>query len=205
MHPEAQGNYDAKAQELVDRVREVPEEFKHKRTEQNPNIHIDQNIPSEDLIGEITHGWFDQDGNVIAEAFDQPAGMFGLIDTLILYSRSSLAKEIADKLVYILVALESIFLKGNEPIQDNLSLRMAFMHDVSIEDRRAIRDNIKHAYQLRSSFIHHGKRIGVDDHKTLRQFMLNAWRSLAALIPIARTETTKDQFYEWLEDRRLSG
>ena len=62
-----------------------------------------------------------------------------LMETLYLYSKASLAKNISDRLVYTLVALESIFLKdANEPIQDNISLRMAFMHPISVEERKLI-------------------------------------------------------------------
>jgi hypothetical protein len=129
-----------------------------------------------------------------------------VIDALILYSRTSLAKHVSDKLVYMLVALESIFLKDlNEPITDNISLRMAFMQNVSVPERRDIISNVKKAYSLRSAYIHHGQSIGIDDEKILKSFMLNAWCSVAALIPMAATDITKEQFYESFENRRLSG
>lgn len=129
-----------------------------------------------------------------------------LLDTLILYSRSSLAKQVSDKLVYILVALESAFLKdSSELIQDAISLRMAYMQDVSVEKRRAIISNVKAVYKLRSSFIHHGQSISIDDTKLLTEFMMTAWLSLAALILLAASEMTKEEFFQSLEDRRLAG
>ncbi|MGB7923442.1 MAG: hypothetical protein WCF57_09375 [Pyrinomonadaceae bacterium] len=129
-----------------------------------------------------------------------------LLDALILYSKSSLAKQVSDKLVYILVALESVFLKdSSELIQDAISLRMAYMQDVSIEKRRAIISNVKAVYKLRSSFIHHGQNIGVDDTKILIEFMRNALLSLGALIPLAATEITKEEFFNNLDDRRIAG
>lgn len=129
-----------------------------------------------------------------------------LLEALILYSRSSLAKQVSDKLVYILIALESSFLRdSSELIQDAISLRMAYMHDVSVEKRRAIVSNVKAVYKLRSSFIHHGQSIGVDDTKTLTEFMMNAWLSLAGLIPLAASEITKEEFFNNLEERRLAG
>jgi hypothetical protein len=36
-----------------------------------------------------------------------------LLEALLLYSKSSLAKQVSDKLLYILVALESVFLKDS--------------------------------------------------------------------------------------------
>jgi hypothetical protein len=51
-----------------------------------------------------------------------------LLAALVLYSKASLAKTIADKLVYILVGLESMFLRDdNEPIMDKMGERMAFL------------------------------------------------------------------------------
>jgi hypothetical protein len=129
-----------------------------------------------------------------------------VLNALILYSRSPLAKHISDKLVYMLVGLESIFLKDTgEFIQDAISLRMAYMQDVSVEKRAAIISNVKAVYKLRSSFIHHGQSIGVDESTILTKFMLNAWLSLAALIPRAASNMTKQEFFDSLERRRLSG
>jgi hypothetical protein len=129
-----------------------------------------------------------------------------LLDALILYSRSSLAKQVSDKLVYILIALESAFLKdSSELIQDAISLRMAYMQDVSVEKRRAIISNVKAIYKLRSSFIHHGQNIGVDDTKILMEFMMNTMLSLAPLITLAASEITRESFFNNLEERRLAG
>ena len=129
-----------------------------------------------------------------------------LLDALILYSRSSLAKQVSDKLVYILIALESSFLKdSSELIQDAISLRMAYMQDVSVEERRAIISNVKAVYKLRSSFIHHGQSISIDATKILMEFMKNALLSLAALIPLAASEITREEFFNNLEERRLAG
>lgn len=129
-----------------------------------------------------------------------------LLAALQLYSRSSLAKDIADRLVYTLVALESLFLKNSsEPIMDNISERMAFLAGSTVDERRAIISNVKKAYALRSSFVHHGQRIGVDDLATLQEFMLMAWRCLQALIQFAGDDNaTKAQFLNLLEDRKLS-
>ncbi len=129
-----------------------------------------------------------------------------LMETLYLYSKASLAKNISDRLVYTLVALESIFLKdANEPIQDNISLRMAFMHPISVEERKLIVKNIKDTYALRSAFIHHGKHIKIEDLQTLRKFMLDTWLCLIEVITLASKNITKQQFFEELESRRLSG
>lgn len=129
-----------------------------------------------------------------------------LLETLFLYSKASLAKNLSDRLIYTLVALETIFLKdANEPIQDNISLRMAFMHPVSVEERKLIIKNVKDVYALRSSFIHHGKSISSGDLETLKKFMFDTWLSLTELISLATKDITKQQFFEELENRRVGG
>jgi hypothetical protein len=129
-----------------------------------------------------------------------------LLDALVLYSRSFLAKRIPDKLIYIFAAIESIFLKNSgELIQDSISLRMAYMHDVSVESRKSMIANIKSVYKLRSSFIHHGRRIDAKHLVVLEEFMRNAWLSVAALILLAPSGITRDGFFDYLENRRLGG
>ncbi len=129
-----------------------------------------------------------------------------LLEALFLYSKASLAKDISDRLIYTLVALETVFVKNQtEPLQDNISLRMAFMHPVGIEQRREIIKNIKETYALRSSFIHHGKKVGIEDEQILKKFMWNTWLSLQGLFPLAETNITREQFFEELENKRVGG
>jgi hypothetical protein len=129
-----------------------------------------------------------------------------LLESLYLYSKASLAKNIADRLVYTLVALETMFLKdANEPIQDNISLRMAFMHPVPVEERKLIVKNIRDTYALRSSFIHHGKNISIEDLDTLKKFMIDTWLCMIELVTFASRNVTRQQFFDELETRRLSG
>jgi hypothetical protein len=129
-----------------------------------------------------------------------------LLSALQLYSKSSLAKNVADKLVYILVALESLFLRdSSEAIMDNISERMAFFAGSTVAERKAIISNVKKTYGLRSSYIHHGRDIGIDDIATLEEFMVTAWRCLQALIENAANDNaTKAKFMETLEERKLS-
>ncbi len=129
-----------------------------------------------------------------------------LLESLFIYSKASLAKNVSDRLIYTLVALETMFLKdSNEPIQDNISLRMAFMHPVSIEERKLIIKNIKETYALRSSFIHHGKSVSIEDLETLKKFMVDTWLCFIELGNFANKNITKQQFFDELETRRLSG
>ncbi len=97
-----------------------------------------------------------------------------LLDALLLYSRSTREKDLAGKLVYTLVAIESVLLRNDtEPVQQNAGERMAFLIAKSVEKRRAVIRNLREAYTLRSRFIHHGHTI--DQLETVKSFMIDAW------------------------------
>jgi hypothetical protein len=60
--------------------------------------------------------------------------VINLHDALLLYSRNSTASETTDKLVFVLVSLESMLPKdANEPISKNIGERMAFLVGNSVE------------------------------------------------------------------------
>ena len=60
-----------------------------------------------------------------------------VLEAALLYSRCTISKEPADKLVYILVGLESILLKDpNESVTQNLSERIAFLVAGDLEKRK---------------------------------------------------------------------
>jgi len=129
-----------------------------------------------------------------------------VLSGLILFSRSFLAKEISDRIIYMLVALESVFLKDTgEYIQDAISLRMAYMQKLSVADRKQIIADIKAVYKLRSQFVHHGQRVSVDESELLTRFQRHALLSLMALIPLAASSISKADFFNDLENRRVSG
>ena len=126
-----------------------------------------------------------------------------VLDALLLYSRSALFDNATDKLVYILVALESIMLRNsNEPIQQNLSERIAFLIGRTVAQRKEIIQTIKNIYALRSSFIHHGASIS--DYDMLGKFMLYAWHSVIQLIVATDNFKTKDDFINMLDERKLA-
>ncbi len=126
-----------------------------------------------------------------------------LLAALILYSRSAISKDIADKLVYILVALESIFLRNSsEPIQQNLGERIAFLIGDSLEKRKRIIKVTRETYTLRSGFVHHGRSI--DDLEIMREFMLYAWQAIVSLIHQSNSVSTVDALLDMLDDTKLS-
>jgi hypothetical protein len=125
-----------------------------------------------------------------------------LLDALLLYSRNSVAREAADKLVYILASLESMLLRNDsEPIQKNIGERMAFLIGETIEARKAIVANVLETYSRRSSFVHHGQ--GIEATETLSTFMLNTWTCFYRMLELNHHFQTKDALVQSLEDRKL--
>jgi len=126
-----------------------------------------------------------------------------LYDALLLYSRNSVAIEAADKLVYILVAIESILLRGeNEPLGKNVGERLAFLIGETKEKRVAIKDNVLEIYGHRSAFIHHGHSI--EDLDLLATFMRNSWTCFNVLLVYMDHYQTKGQLIDALEDRKMA-
>lgn len=125
------------------------------------------------------------------------------LDSFYIYARCTTAKDPADKLVYILAALETLFLKNNtEPIQQNLAERMAFLIEKKVDNRRQVIRDVRNAYSIRSSFVHHGASI--EDYEVLEKFMWHAWRAITAVITATKTVQTKDEFLDHLDLIKLS-
>lgn len=156
-------------------------------------------LRNEDILRCRTHG-LDTLSNLLNKSkrtkFQQE-----LLDALLLYSRSSLAKNFSDKLVYILIAIESMFLKNSsEPLGTHIGERMAYFAGHSAEEREEIANNLKSIYGLRSSFLHHGQTVTIDHLKALEKFMMTAWRCLQGLINLAANDkATKDDLFNRLE------
>jgi hypothetical protein len=126
-----------------------------------------------------------------------------LLDALLLYSRSTREKDLAGRLVYMLVAIETILLRDeNESIQQNIGERMAFIIGNNLEARRAKIRHLKDAYGLRSKFIHHGETIA--EIESVRAFMLDVWTLFTTLLKVSHKYHTKAQLINSLDARRLS-
>lgn len=126
-----------------------------------------------------------------------------LLDSLRLYSRVTLVSDIADKLVYLLSSIESLFLKNqSEPIQQNLGERIAFLIGRELEDRRRIVAAIRSAYSLRSRSLHHGIRDV--DPREVEAAMSIAWNALLSVIAVCEQASSRDEFLTRLDDMKLS-
>jgi len=128
-----------------------------------------------------------------------------VIDTLQTYSRAGLAKTYSDKLVYLLVALETLLLKDDsESVQQNVGERLAFALEKETEKRKRIVKNFKDIYGMRSKFVHHGNNVDVEQVNTLSEFMMNTWRFLCLVINNTNSFQTKLQMINAIENIKFS-
>jgi hypothetical protein len=126
-----------------------------------------------------------------------------MMEALLLYSRAAVQDGLSEKLLYILVALESLLVRDEtEPIQQNLAERLAFTVGSNLAVRKAIIKATKRAYGLRSGFMHHGTEI--DDVRAMEEFMLHAFAFFATALGAVDQFPTRIAFLDALEARKLS-
>lgn len=129
-----------------------------------------------------------------------------ILEAIYIYSKSALAKELADKLVYICAALESFLLKNNsEPVQQNLGERMAMITFQASDRRKSLIKNVRDVYGVRSAFIHHGQSVSSDKIEIMKEFMLNAWTFLCRVILNSNRFLTKEELIDAVERAKLGG
>lgn len=125
-----------------------------------------------------------------------------ILNTVYLYSKSSFAKNISDKLIYIFASLETLLLKNeSEPIQNNIAERMAFIVGKDINERKNIIKNVKEVYNMRSRFFHHGYEI--DDKDKIEMFMVHTWKLFFMIIENFEAYSSKDELISAIEERKL--
>lgn len=126
-----------------------------------------------------------------------------VITALVLYSRVSVSPRLSDKLVYALVALESVFLRNDsEPIQTSLGDRLAFFVRRERESRKQVAKLTKAIYGARSRLVHHGKDVA--DDPAIKQFMFIAWTALCQLTEIVDRHETIASLLDELDNRKYS-
>ena len=127
-----------------------------------------------------------------------------LLDSITIYSKHTLKREISDKILYILSSLEMIFLKNDsESIQQNLSERIAFYIGKTPESRVKIIKIIKDTYQIRSRSVHHGKQ-NIESINRVNDFLILAWSVFKQLISDYNNFNNIEELINQLEYTKLS-
>jgi Apea-like HEPN len=108
-----------------------------------------------------------------------------------------------DRLLHALVAVESLLLRdSNEPIQSNLSYRIALLTTSNLEERKKAKKDLLKGYTLRSKFVHHGVKL--DDVQTANRVLLLCWDAMNEVMGLTRKFDSKQALLESLEDELLS-
>jgi hypothetical protein len=127
-----------------------------------------------------------------------------LLGALIHYSRSVLKADTAERLLYIVTALESVFIKdANESIIQNLRERIAAFGGKDQADRLKILKLIGKVYELRSGFVH--RAIPVSDMSQFQEFVVDAWSTFLFLINNYNKWLTKSDFLRMVDEQKFSG
>jgi hypothetical protein len=127
-----------------------------------------------------------------------------LLGALIHYSRNVLKSETAERLLYIVTALESVFIKdANEGITQNLRERLAAFGGRDKVQRLYILKTITNVYDLRSGFVH--RAVPVSDMSQIQEFLLEAWSTFLFLLNNYNKWKTKSDFLRMVDEHKFSG
>ncbi len=127
-----------------------------------------------------------------------------LFNSLLIYSKHTLKRDVSDKIMYVLVSLESILLKNeSEPIQQNLSDRIAFIISKDSKIRQYVAKKVKEVYQIRSKFIHHGVPT-VEAFDTITEFFNLSWKVFKNIISNVDNFKTKEEFLSEIDNIKYS-
>jgi len=122
-----------------------------------------------------------------------------LLGALRRYSRSVLALAEDERLLRVIVALETMLLAdSSEAIQQNIADRLAYYLETDGPSRRAVVDDVKRAYGVRSRYVHHGQ--GMDEITQLERFLEIAWRFFLKVIKDADKYQDKVSFIQALDE-----
>ena len=122
---------------------------------------------------------------------------------LMAYSRGIGSFDQEDRLIYAMTAAEHLLLSNSdEPIQSNVSDRMAFLVAQDAGGRRRVAKNFKDAYVQRSRYVHH--HLSVSDQAVLEEFFRNMYVMLFTVISNMPKIGSQAEFLNMLEEAKFS-
>jgi hypothetical protein len=161
--------------------------------------------PSSWVIGDERRAELDQIGlSALAKIAALDGSEFDkkLVETLLIYNRANISRDPVDKLIYVLVALESMLLKNqSEPIQAAVGDRMAFVVGKDADERLQIAALVRDCYAIRSRFVHHGQ--AREDSAAMEKFLRYAWVFFTRLLRAHSSFASKDALLERLDRRKF--
>lgn len=126
-----------------------------------------------------------------------------LINSISLFARAITSNTFNDKLVFSLVSIETLLLKNSqEPIQNNVGQRISFLTSQELKDRKNIMKEIQKAYDLRSSYVHHGET--KEDYMLLQKIQHLVWVALRNVLFMKDKFKSQKDLIDYIEDLILS-
>lgn len=123
-----------------------------------------------------------------------------ILSALLLYSRSSLSRDPADKLTYALMPLQDLLQEG-QGSPEELGERMGMLVEKSL-DRREVLVDVQAVWGLRSTFVR-GEAIE-EQLELLGRFLRATWLFFINLMVNHSTFQNRTKFIECIEKARLS-
>ena len=126
-----------------------------------------------------------------------------LLRALLQYSKSVLTPDLSERLLYIISALESIFIvDSSEAIGLNLRERLAILQTGPAEERLAFMRMLSRVYEYRSAFVH--RSVPTSDQQLLEEFFLRSCSIFRFLLNNHDKWRTKQDFITALEHHKFS-
>jgi hypothetical protein len=121
------------------------------------------------------------------------------------YSIAALKKDPAEKLLYIVTALEALLLGGPDEgsITQNLRERFAIIRETDRDARRRVLARVTQVYGERSRFVHGGVRPA--DLELLQEFMLDSAEVFGRLLRAHTRFASRSELLELLEAHKMAG
>jgi Apea-like HEPN len=126
-----------------------------------------------------------------------------LLEALIHFSKSVLKSDTSERLMYVITALEALFVRKNEPIVQNLSERLANMQRPNLEERLKTVETVTAVYDLRSEFVH--RAVAVADMTLLADFFVQAWAAMFFVLNNYDKWSTKAHFLQFIDSFKFRG
>ena len=125
-----------------------------------------------------------------------------VIEALLIYNRANISRDPVDKLIYVLVALESMLLQNqSEPIQATVGDRLAFVVGKDADERMHVARLVRKCYGVRSRYIHHGQIL--EEQEPIKKLFIYAWYFFTRLILSHRKFESKDALLNSLDRRKF--
>ncbi len=126
-----------------------------------------------------------------------------LLKCLLHYSKSVLKADVSERLLYVVSALEALFVRRSEAIVQNLAERLAMIQGGNVDERLAIIRLVEQTYDLRSRFVHGA--LPASDLELLTRFYKRVWALFLYLLSNHECWKSKDEFIEYVDSYKFRG